>query len=846
MRPLTLLTLALGSLCAAGEQIDLVTLGEETFSSLGCIECHSVLPDDSSVKTGPGLYGLFQKEARDHRVQAADAKKEVTADRAFLLRSLREPTAELALKDENEAYLPVMPPYNEQLLPNQKVEALFAYLQTLNDPAQAGPSEVLVEKVGEADQGGALADAAEILVTDRTRIFRARLGKTSARAVHVGTPVGINYSFDPRTLSIERLWWGGFLNLREELSGRAGKVSRLGEQAQEVELGGSLLAPLDPATGQPIDLSFKSPTHADEQQIIANMKGAAEFLDQLAEASGHFLGYEEGEAPTFVYRVGANTFQVRLAINAEGAAKLTLQGQLTHPQTFRLSPLIRGQAEDWTVRQLPAELTFQVPVKPAWRPWEAQSQREPQAVVTSAPDKLVLPTGYGAEVIQPPLDVNGRRQLFEPMGMAETAEGALIVSTRTAGLWKLQNGQWQQIAEGLLDALGLVVEDENTLVVGQKPELTRLRDTDGDGWMDRYETLCDDFLFTHNYHEYLHGPTRGADGNYYIQLNLGHRGNPKNNHMAGGKFMGTQGGLRAWALQVTPEGQMTPFANGLRSPAGLATGPDGRLYYTENQGEYVGTSKLFVLEKDKFYGHPASLIDLPGRHPDSPEIAWEKVQQSKEKALALMPHSRLANAPGSPAWAPAESDFARFAGHMFVGDQTLSQIFRILPKEDHEAALIPFAHGFASGVMRLHFASDGSLLVGQTGRGWRAQGGSEDGLVRLSRAEESLSNELLDLTREGATFTLHFAEALAQAPAAEALTVQSWEYHDSPDYGSKELRKTDWKITRVSLGENRRQLQVTLRELTPPEDNRVFALESKSLPGTKGDLLQAYYSQTVR
>lgn len=833
---------------AHGQQIDLVQLGQETFQAVGCAECHAVAKDDASIKTGPSLFGRFQPTPAERLVQGGDAQHQVKFDLKYLTDSLRDPTLDLAIAEsgpnKGQSYLPVMPPYDQSILSEQKVEALYHFLQTLNEEEQKGPATVMAKKKQDAAPVTALTDSSEVLVTDRTRIFRARLDRTSARAVHVGTPDGLNYSFDPRTLSIERIWWGGFLNLKQEMSGRGGKNSSTGEQSEEVKLEGSLFAPVDPTTGKPIDLSFKSPTDGDDQQIIANMNGAPSFLEQLALAKGHFKGYQHAEVPTFFYQIGENQLELRFTVSEEGQAEITIDGTLSQPQIFRLGKVIRGHAEDWTVSELPAKLAFQLPVKPAWRPWQAETNRAPQPVETSLPANLQLPDGYGAEAIAPPLDINGRPQLFEPMGMDQDADGSIVISTRTSGLWRLKDGAWTQIAEGLLDSLGLIIEDEKTIVVGQKPELTRLRDRDGDGWFDRYETICDDFLFTSNYHEYLHGPAKGSDGNYYVQLNLGHRGTPDVNYMAGGKFMGTQGGLRGWALQITPEGRMTPFARGLRSPAGLATGPDGALYYTENQGEFVGTSKLFRLEKDKFYGNPCGLIDLPGTTPQSPEIAWDTVKGTKEKALALMAHSHLANAPGSPAWAPADGEFGPFAGQMFVGDQTLSQVFRILPKEGNEAALIPFAKGFSSGVMRLLFAKDNSLYVGQTGRGWRAQGGKEDGLVRIFRNEDALANQLIDITREGNDFVFHYSQAIETVPTAEQLRIMAWDYHDSANYGSNELNKATLSLT--SLKAAGKTLRMRCSELPESDDNTVIRFQGLEPSKEQKETTLGFYSISRR
>ncbi|MGJ8695458.1 MAG: hypothetical protein ACSHYF_04020 [Verrucomicrobiaceae bacterium] len=833
------------------EKIDLVQLGRETFHAVGCAECHSEIKNDDAVKTGPGLYGLFQQKARKREVLSGGEqhRQTVTADFNYFRQSLRRAAEDIAIAEsgatKGEPYLPIMPPYDGAFISDFKAKAIYQYLLTLNDAGKAGPKEVLVDaKKNESEVLTPIADPAEILVTDRTRIYRARVPKSSTRAVFVGTPGGLNYAFDPISLSIERVWWGGFLNIREEVTGRGGKPARLGQNAMEVDLYGPLLAPLHPKTGAPIDLSFKSPKTWDNETIGKNLYGKEDFADQLAAAGGNFLGYRHADVPTFSFEVGKNVFHLQFTLGTNGQGKISLTGELVSPQKFQLSPVLGREEKTWTVDKLPAEITFQLPkpVGDPWRPDGVTTDRGLQKIVSSKADKVWLPQGYGAEAIAPPLDVNGRVQLFEPLGMDISPNGAIIVSTRTAGLWKLEAGSWVQIGEGLLDALGVIVEDEHTVIVAQKPELTRLRDTDGDGWMDHYETLNDDFLISVNYHEYLHGPAKGEDGNYYVQTNLAAANDPKHIYKADGAWMGAQGGLRGWSLQISPEGEMTPFSWGLRSPAGLGTGPDGKLYYSENQGEYVGTSKLFILEQDKFYGHPSGLVDLPGLNPDSPELKWDAVKDSKVKAIALMPHSRLANSPGSPVWDRTEGKFGPFTGQMFMGDQTLSNIFRILPKPHHEAALIPFAHGFPSGVMRLEFDPKGDLFVGQTGRGWRAQGGKEDALVRIYRTKTKPANQLHDVTREGASFTLHFTQALEKAPAVDKISLSSWTYLDSPKYGSPENDKTGHKIVSMKRSADGTSLTLHLESLPPSGENQVFQFHSKSLPPTKGDLCEAFYS----
>ena len=150
-----------------------------------------------------------------------------------------------------------------------------------------------------------------------------------------------------------------------------------------------------------------------------------------------------------------------------------------------------------------------------------------------------------------PKDNYGRDQLFEALGLSVTKDGTVVVATRSAGLWRIVNGEWRLFAEGLFDSLGVVAEDAKGLVVvaGQKAELTRISDTNGDGIADKYETLFDAHSYHANYHSYMHGPVRGKDGAYYFALNLVHDGGGTA-YMGGGSVMGTWGGFNGWAVRV--------------------------------------------------------------------------------------------------------------------------------------------------------------------------------------------------------------------------------------------------------------------------------------------------------
>jgi len=859
------------------ELVDFVALGKKTFQSLGCKECHAVDLNDSSMKTGPNLFGLFKKTPRDREIIEAGENHRfmIKADESYLHRSVRTPAAELAVHEggdkSGESFMPIMPPYRQQTLADKQVDAIGYYLKTLNPAWEQGAAIKLVDAGGPVKYDP-LTDDLQFLVDDTVRIQRGPMAGMSARAIHVGQPNAINYSFDPRVLGIVKLWQGGFLDVSGELRNRGGDGLKTGFETRAINLGDSslLFAPLN-SDGDLIDFSFKDAVWHNTETIKESLWSDADHLDQVAAQNAQFLGYQRPSksntaAPSFRYRIGDNTLKVTTALSANGETKITVAGKIKQSQSFQINPEVltnasvsAGEIKNrvWTVPAgtASAELNAQVLVADsAWKPKPSSFDYRKQALRTV--DAVAeLPAGYSIENYLPPQDNYGRDQLFEALGLAVAKDGTVVVATRTAGVWRLKDGQWQLFAEGLFDSLGVQIEDEHGLqiVVGQKAELTRITDTDGDGMGDSFATLFDAHSYHGNYHTYLHGPARDTDGSYYINLNLAHADEAV--YKAGGNFMGSQGGLSGWSIRVKRDGEFDLFANGLRSPAGLASGPEGKLWYTDNQGEFVGTSKLFVLEKGKFYGHPSSLVDLPGMEPDSPEIQWDKVADTREDAVVLLPHNIVANAPGHPVWDTTKGKFGPFAGQMLVGDQTQSNLLRITTEqvgEHRQGAVMPFMSGLASGVMRGVFLPDNSLLVGQTGRGWQAKGGHVASLqhIRWNGKTTPVAIDTVTATKGG--FMVRLTQKLITDDVdklSQALAVNSWVYRDAPDYGSPELDMRDESFT-VSPAADGLSFTVTLvnteqNVVHPQQTARVYhlALNPAGLFGSAvAAPLHAYYT----
>ena len=193
-------------------------------------------------------------------------------------------------------------------------------------------------------------------------------------------------------------------------------------------------------------------------------------------------------------------------------------------------------------------------------------------------------------------------------GLAFLDDGRLAVAFHRGEVFIRQtDGSWKQFAEGLHEPLGLLPDGKGALIVMQRPELTRLEDTNNDGKADRYRTLWDDFGMTGNYHEFAFGPARGPDGALYVALNLASAGAGVFKEIRGAwSEIGQASRQQLMSGQTKTAGRMYSrvpyrgcimriadggrgaaelYATGFRSPNGIGFDAQGRLLVNDNQGD---------------------------------------------------------------------------------------------------------------------------------------------------------------------------------------------------------------------------------------------------------------------
>jgi hypothetical protein len=350
---------------------------------------------------------------------------------------------------------------------------------------------------------------------------------------------------------------------------------------------------------------------------------------------------------------------------------------------------------------------------------------------------------------------------------------------------------YHRFASGLHEPLGLLMDGDGFLVA-QRAEVTRLRDTTGDGVADEYLTFARGWSVTGNYHAYTYGPARDGAGTLWITLNLG-MGDRANNKLP----------WHGWAVIADGKGGVTPMAAGLRSPCGLGTNLEGDMFVTDQQGTWVAATPVHHLRKGVFYTNqealptlelPESPVKLDGPLPKDCTYA-EAVRAAPLMAPAAvwLPYNKMGRSGTDIQVIDQGGKFGPFDGQLLVGEFTNSAISRVFLEkvgEEYQGACFPFLSGFPAAVVRMAFAPDGSLFVGMTNRGWSSLGNRSYGVTRV-RQKGELPFAIREMRAKPDGFELVFTEPVDVKTAADpaSYTLESYTYHYSGAYGSDEIEK---------------------------------------------------------
>jgi cytochrome c len=407
--------------------------------------------------------------------------------------------------------------------------------------------------------------------------------------------------------------------------------------------------------------------------------------------------------------------------------------------------------------------------------------------------------GYPLDDVHPGFNLyQARPNDFEPKvgGMDFFSDGRLAISTwdPEGAVYVIDNIKTEdpddikvtKIAHGLAEPLGLkIVNDE--IYIMQKQELTRLVDNDGDGMIDEYRTICDDWKVSANFHEFGFG-LEYKDGYFYASLATAID--------PGGASTQPQIPDRGKVIKMAEDGSSMEFiATGLRTPNGIGWGYNDELFVCDNQGDWLPSSKVVHVTEGAWFGSRS--VDFEGT-----------AGLTEKKPLVWLPQDEIGNSPSTP----SSLNLGPYQNQMIHGEVTHGGVKRVFVEEvdgQLQGALFRFIQGLEAGVNRLTWSPDGDLYVGGIGNpgNWSHANKLYHGLQRLEY-NGNPTFEMLAVRARTDGIEIEFTQPLGpgQGWDVDHYEVKQWYYLPTIEYGGPKMDLEYLNIRSANVSDDRKKV----------------------------------------
>ncbi|MCF2489302.1 PA14 domain-containing protein [Dyadobacter sp. CY347] len=391
---------------------------------------------------------------------------------------------------------------------------------------------------------------------------------------------------------------------------------------------------------------------------------------------------------------------------------------------------------------------------------------------------------------------------FQPRvgGMDFLADGRMVVSTwDSLGSVYIVDGRKaatpndikvKRIAYGLAEPLGLKVVDGEIYIM-QKQELTKLVDLNNDELIDEYQTICNGWKVSANFHEFAFGLVY-KDGYFYGTLATAI--NP------GGASTKPQIPDRGKAIKISKkDGSFTFVASGLRTPNGIGLGVDDEIFIADNQGDWLPANKIIHLQEGAWYGSRSVDFEGTANRKETPPVMW-------------LTQDEIGNSPSQP----AKLNVGPYQNQMIHGDVTHGGIKRVFAEKvngAYQGAVFRFTQGLEAGVNRLAWSPDGSLYIGGVGStgNWGHAGKLGYGLQKLT-FNNKVAFEMLAVRAKSDGVEIEFTEPLKEGigETASDYEIRQWWFKPTGDYGGPKMDEESLAVKSVKISADRKKAYLQL------------------------------------
>ncbi len=387
--------------------------------------------------------------------------------------------------------------------------------------------------------------------------------------------------------------------------------------------------------------------------------------------------------------------------------------------------------------------------------------------------------------------------------------------------------RWQRIATGLFQPLGMKIVRDDIYVLG-RDQITILRDLNGDGETDFYETFNNDHEVTEHFHEFAMDLQTDAAGDFYYAKGARH-----------GKRAITR--RHGTIIKVSADGQSSEImAYGFRANNGLCVNPDGSFLTSDQEGTWTPANRINWVRRGGFYGHMWCV------HPGVPPTTYD--------GPLLWLHPDFDGSPAAQVW--AESDrWGPLSGKLLSLSYGFGHVHHVMTEEvdgkmQGAAFRLPLPE-FPTGVMRGRFHQGSGQLYLCGLFGWGSQRSHPGGFYRVRYTGEPICIPVGFSARQGGV-VIRLSEPIDRRRAAnpKRFVVERWNYKWTQSYGSKDYKLSDGSIGRdrvpidaVRVSKDGQTLFLEIADMQPVMQMRVqYRIATESGKPVRHEILSTVHA----